>query len=150
MQQQGERVYLKRNVLVEPLFNQWYAWSYLISPATAAMYIANLHLKIMESFIAAPQVHVSALRNPAYLGGLFLNYDASRVGEVRALREKIIKENEQLLALADAIKTLDKTLAEEADGHSLEPLYSKVPDVLKGYVELVYDRNNHASARFIE
>ena len=150
MNQQGEKVYLKRNVLVEPLFNQWYAWSYLISPATAAMYIANLHLKIMESFIAAPQVHVSALKNPANLGGPFLNYDASRVGEIRALREKIIKENEHLLVLADAIKKLDKTLAEEADGHSLEPLYCKVPDVLKGYVELVYDRNNHASARFIE
>jgi hypothetical protein len=26
------KLYLKQNVLVEPLFNQWYAWSYLISP----------------------------------------------------------------------------------------------------------------------
>lgn len=150
MNQQGEKVYLKRSVMVEPLFNQWYAWSYLISPATAAMYVANLHLKIMESFIAAPQVHVSALKNPANLGGPFLNYDASRVGEIRALREKTIKENERMLALADAIRRLDKTLVEEADGHSLEPLYAKVPDALKGYVELVYDRNNHASVRFIE
>ncbi|NET07738.1 MAG: NAD-dependent epimerase/dehydratase family protein [Symploca sp. SIO2B6] len=30
-------VYLKPNVIIEPLFNQWYAWSYLISPATAAV-----------------------------------------------------------------------------------------------------------------
>ena len=150
MNHQGGKVYLKRNVLVEPLFNQWYAWSYLISPPTAAMYLANLHLKIMESFVATPQVHISALKNPANLGGPFLNYDASRVDEIKALREKIIKENEHLLTLAEAIKKLDKMLAEEADGHSIEPLYSKVPDVLKGYVELVYDRNNHASPRFIE
>ncbi|HZI20327.1 MAG TPA: MBL fold metallo-hydrolase [Pyrinomonadaceae bacterium] len=150
MNQQSEKVYLRRNIMIEPLFNQWYAWSYLISPATAAMYIANLHLKIMESFIAAPQVHVSALKNPANLGGPFLNYDASRVGEIRALREKTIRENERMLVLADSIRKLDKTLAEEADGHSLEPLYKKVPEALRGYVELVYDRNNHASTRFIE
>ena len=47
-------VYLKPNVLVEPLFNQWYAWTNLIAPATSAMYITNLHLKIMQSFVASP------------------------------------------------------------------------------------------------
>lgn len=145
-----QTLYLKPNVLLEPLFNQWYAWSYLIAPATAAMFVANLHLKIMESFIATPQVHVSALKNPANLGGPFINYGANRVGDIKALREKTLKENAQPLALADAIKKLEKMLAEEADGHSLEPLYQKVPEPLKGYVELVYDRNNNPSIRFIE
>lgn len=50
-------VCLKPNVLAEPLFNQWYAWPYLIPPVSAAMYTANAHLKMMESFVAAPQVH---------------------------------------------------------------------------------------------
>lgn len=136
--------------MIEPLFNQWYAWSYLISPATSAMYVANLHLKLMESFIAAPQVHVSALKNPANLGGPFINYNASRVEEIKALRERTLKENKPALAFAEAVKTLDKTLSEEADGLSLEPLYQKVPEPLKGYVELVYDLNNHPSIRFIE
>lgn len=150
MSSPGTKVYLKGNAMIEPLFNQWYAWSYLISPATSAMYVANLHLKLMESFIAAPQVHVSALKNPANLGGPFINYSASRVEEIKALREKTLKENKELLAFADAVKTLDKILAEEADGLSLEPLYQKVPEPLKGYVELVYDLNNHPSIRFIE
>jgi L-ascorbate metabolism protein UlaG (beta-lactamase superfamily) len=145
-----QQVYLKNNVIFEPLFNQWYAWSYLVSPATAAMYVANLHLKIMESFIAAPQVHASALKNPANLGGPFINYDASRVADVKALREKTIRESGRLLAFADAVKALDKTLSEEAAGLSLEPLYQKVPDPLKGYVELTYDLNNNPSIRFIE
>jgi hypothetical protein len=70
----SKKVYLKPNVLAEPLFNRWYAWSYLIPPATAAMYVANLHLKIMQSFIAAPQAHVAALRNPAMIGGPFINH----------------------------------------------------------------------------
>lgn len=146
----SEKLYLKQNVLAEPLFNQWYAWSYLISPATAAMYVANLHLKIMESFVAAPQAHVAALKNPAMLGGPFVNYGPERVADVRVLMEKTIQQSSRLLELASAIKTLDQTLLEVADGTSLEPFYQKVPDALKGYVELVYDLNHQPSIRFIE
>jgi L-ascorbate metabolism protein UlaG (beta-lactamase superfamily) len=146
----SEKLYLRQNVLAEPLFNQWYAWSYLISPATAAMYVANLHLKIMESFVSAPQAHVAALKNPAMLGGPFLNYGPDRVADVRVLMEKTLNENSRLLELAAAIKSLDQTLLEVADGTSLEPFYQKVPDALKGYVELVYDLNQQPSIRFIE
>lgn len=145
-----DKMYLKGNVMIEPLFNHWYAWSYLISPSTAPMYVANLHLKLMESFIVAPQVHVSALKNPANLGGPFIDYDAGKVPQVKALREKTLKDNQHMLAFADAVKTLDKILADEATGLSLQSLYQKVPDPLRGYVELVYDLNNQPSIRFIE
>ena len=37
-----------------------------------------------------------------------------------------------------------------ANVFSLEPLYEKVPEILKGYVELVYDLNNNPSFRFYE
>ena len=70
--------YLKPNVLVEPLFNQWYAWSNLIAPATSSMYVANLHLKIMQSFVTSPQLHAAALKNPANLGGPYINYGTDR------------------------------------------------------------------------
>ncbi|HVQ39978.1 MAG TPA: hypothetical protein VMS31_20730, partial [Pyrinomonadaceae bacterium] len=59
-----DKLYLKQNVLVEPLFNQWYAWSHLIAPHNAAMNITNSHLKIMKSYVAAPQVHANAVKNP--------------------------------------------------------------------------------------
>ena len=143
-------VYLKPNVLIEPLYNQWYAWPNLIPPATAAMYVANQHLKIMQSFVSAPQVHVSALKNPAMLGGPFLNYDASRVPAIRELIERTAREHRQMVEFADAVKTLDQILADDCQGYSLEPLYKRVPDILKGYVELVYDLNNRASMRFME
>jgi L-ascorbate metabolism protein UlaG (beta-lactamase superfamily) len=146
----GEKVYLKQNVLAEPLFNQWYAWPYLISPATAAMYVSNLHVKIMASFVSAPHVHVAALKNPAMLGGPFMNYGPERAGDIRALLEKTKSDKSHLIELAEAIKTLDHVLSEEADGTSLEPLYQKVPDPLRGYVELVYDVNHQPSIRFIE
>jgi L-ascorbate metabolism protein UlaG (beta-lactamase superfamily) len=145
-----DKLYLKGNVMIEPLFNQWYAWSYLISPSTAPMYVANLHLKLMESFIVAPQVHVSALKNPANLGGPFIDYDAGKIPQIKALRETTLKENQHMLAFAEAVKTLDKILAEEATGLSLESFYERVPDALRGYIELVYDLNNQPSIRFIE
>lgn len=144
------KLYLKQNVVVEPLFNQWYAWSYLISPVTSAMFINNLHLKIMQSFIDNPQVHISALKNPAMAGGPFINYEISRISEIKDLMEKTIKEQSHMLALAKAVNTLDTMLNNEAQGYSIEPIYQKIPDNLKGYVELVYDLNNNPSIRFIE
>jgi L-ascorbate metabolism protein UlaG (beta-lactamase superfamily) len=146
----NEKLYLRQNVLVEPLFNQWYAWSYVIAPATAAMCVANLHTKIMQSFIAAPQLHMNAVKNPAMLGGPFMNYDASRVDHVRGLLERTLREQAHLIEFAEAAKQLDEILVNEATGFSLEPLYPKVPEPLKGYVELVYDLNNRATARFME
>lgn len=146
----GKKLYLRQNVLVEPLFNQWYAWSYLINPATAAMYIANSHLKIMQSFVANPQIHLAALRNPAMIGGPFINHDASRVPEIKALMERTTKEQAHMVNFAAAVKTLDQLLLNEAQGYSLEPIYPKVPDILRGYVELVYDLNGNPSYRFIE
>lgn len=146
----SQQVYLKQNVLAEPLFNQWYAWPGLIAPASAAMYVANSHLKIMQSFVSAPQVHISALKNPAMRGAPFIHYDVDRVPEIKVLVEKTSQEQAHLLELAAAIRTLTEVLENEATGFSLESLYAKVPNALKGYVELVYDLSNHASMRFIE
>ena len=145
-----ERVYFKDTTLVEPLFNQWYAWPYLIPPASAAMFVANSHLKIMQSFISAPQVHMAALKNPAMLGGPFINYDASEVNRIKELSDKTVAENADLLEFADAVKALDDMLASEATGYSLEASYQKIPEALRGYVELVYDLRNHPSVRFVE
>lgn len=146
----NEKVYLKQQVLVEPLFNQWYAWPALISPATSAMFVANSHLKIMQSFSSTPQVHVAALKNPAMRGGPFINHDAAKAPDIKALLDKTMKEQAHILEFAAAIQSLSQMLASEANGSSLEPLYEKVPDILKGYVELVYDLNNNPSFRFIE
>jgi L-ascorbate metabolism protein UlaG (beta-lactamase superfamily) len=146
----SEEVFLKQNVIMEPLFNQWYAWPYLISPATAAMFVTNQHVKLMQSFISAPQIHIAALENPAMIGGPFINYDASKTGAIKELLEKTTAEQSDLLALANAIGMLDEMLSNEASGYSLEPLYEKVPDILKGYVELTYDLHNNASFRLIE
>jgi L-ascorbate metabolism protein UlaG (beta-lactamase superfamily) len=114
------------------------------------MIIANSHLKIMQSFINVPQVHQAALKDPKMIGGPFIDYDASATGAIKQLMDKTTREQERMLKLAEAIKTLDEVLTSETDGSSLEPIYQRVPDILKGYIELVYDLNNNPSVRFIE
>jgi L-ascorbate metabolism protein UlaG (beta-lactamase superfamily) len=143
-------VYLKQNVQVEPLFNQWYAWSHLISPQTAAMNITNSHVKIMKSYVANPKIHANAVKNPAMLGGPFIDYEGGRVDEIKALLDRTLREQAHMIAFAESVKELNGTLMKEAKGYSLEPLYQKIPPQLKGYVELVYDLNNYPAVRFLE
>jgi len=145
-----EGVYLKANVIAEPLVNSWYAWPHLIPPHTAAMYMANWHLRIMESFVSTPQVHVSALKRPEMVGGPFMDCQPDRTPAVNELIRRLKKEQETMMKLAAAIKELDQKLLKEAGGYSLDSAYQEVPEILKGYVELVYDLNNQPSVRFIE
>ncbi|MGO4294457.1 MBL fold metallo-hydrolase [Chitinophaga sp. RAB17] len=145
-----ELFYLKPNVIIGPLVDRWYAWTHLISPATAAMNVVNRHLKIMNSYIQAPQIHAAAVRNPRMLGGPFMDYNGQRVEEVKQLRDEITAKQANAIAFVAAIKELDKLLKAHPKGFSLEPLYNSVPDILKGYVELVYDINNNPSFRFFE
>ncbi len=142
--------YLKQNVQVEPLIDRWYAWSHLIAPATAARNITERHLKTMDSYINAPQVHAAAVRNPKMRGGPFIDHGGKRVDEIRALREQTARERPHLLRLSQAIAELDELLRTHPRGYSLHPLYEKVPESLKGYVELVYDLQQNPSFRLLE
>jgi L-ascorbate metabolism protein UlaG (beta-lactamase superfamily) len=143
-------VYLKSNVIAEPLFAGWYAWPHLISPASCAMNIVGRHLKIMNSYIQSPQVHAAAVKNPAMLGGPFIDYATNRATEVALLRDKTLNEQAVLIDFAQAIQQLTRLLKEEATGFSLDPLYEKVPAPLQGYIELFYDLQNHPSFRLYE
>ncbi len=146
----NDLLHLRPNIQLEPLFDYWYAWSYLIPPATAARNLTERHLKIMDSYISAPQVHANAVKNPKLLGGPFMDYGGKRVDEVRRLRDQTKRMRPHLIELSNAIATLDEILRTNAKGFSLQPLYQMVPDILKGYVELVYDLNHNPSFRIIE
>jgi L-ascorbate metabolism protein UlaG (beta-lactamase superfamily) len=143
-------LYLRPNIQVEPLFDYWYAWSHLIPPATAARNLTERHLKIMDSYINASQVHANAVKNPKLLGGPFMDYGGKRVDEIKTLREQTKRLRPHLIELSEAIASLDDLLRTQARGFSLQPLYQQVPDILKGYVELVYDLNHNPSFRLIE
>lgn len=143
-----KKIYLKPNVVFEPLINQWYAWTFLLQPATYSMVLKHSHLRIMESFVKAPELHKRSAEKMA--GGPFLNGGKEMVGDIDALIRTSKAQCATLLTLADAIRELDSLLAEKADGDTLGPLYAQIPASLKGLVELGYDLHGHPSARFIE
>ena len=147
---QTESLYLKENVQVEPLVDQWYAWSHLLPPATTARNISERHLTIMDSYIAAPHIHDNAVKNPRMLGGPFIDYNGQRVDEIKELRNQTTLKRSRLLELSKALTDLDACLRRKAKGFSLQPLYPEIPAILRGYVELVYDLNNHPSFKLIE
>src|ERR1700761_1006232 len=109
-----KQLYLKPNVVLEPLVDKWYAWSHLISPATAAMNIVGRHLTIIESYLMAPSIHANAVLNPKMKGGPFMDFGGGRIEEVTALEQRSYKEQAKVIEFAKAIKELDRLLASDA------------------------------------
>src|SRR5215207_3202774 len=99
--------YLRQDVVAEPLINRWYATAHLISPMTAPLLVANGHLPTLRSFVAAPMIHVNALKNPEMQGGAFIDYGPERVEEIKGLIAATQQVQAPLLAFAEAVKELD-------------------------------------------
>lgn len=145
----NQPVYLRSNVKVEPLWNQWYAWPLLLQPVTAGCITAKLHLRILDSYLQAPHIHKAALKNPAMRGGPFMDYSGG-IEKVTNLVGFTRNKLADLIELSTALTTLNTLLTEEAQGFSMAELYQRIPESLKGYVELGYDLNNNPSIRLIE
>lgn len=142
--------YLKSNLIVEPLFDMWYAWSHLISPATSSRNIKHRHIEIMDSFIENPIVHEMAVKNPRFRGGPFIDHPSEKLDQIKTLRDKTVEKQKIMLEFSDAIDELNSLLKNEAKGFSLKPLYDKIPKPLQGYVELFYDLNGNPLYRIFE
>lgn len=142
--------YLKPNVVMEPLFQKWYAWPHLISPATAAMNVINKHIKIMNSYIQSPQIHAAAVKSVKMKGGPFIDYHGKRVDEIEALRDKTIDEANEFMKFSESIQLLNELLRTDASGYGMQDLYKRVPEQLKGYVELTYDLAGNPSYKLFE
>jgi len=150
MFKETDLVYIKENLILEPLIDNWYAWSHLISPATYPMNMVNRHFAIMDSYISSPDDHKEAVNNPLMLGGPFMDYEEDEASQISELKERTIAKRKVQLDFVAAISELNELLANHAKGGTLENVYKEVPDILKGYVELTYDINHRASFRFIE
>lgn len=142
--------YLKPTIKAEPLIWRWYAWPYLIAPATAGCNIVERHLKIMQSYVQNPKIHAQAVKDPKMLGGPFIDLEGESVSAIKDLIDETKVNCKTLIDLCSSLKELDKMILNEGKGGSLESLYLRVPSMLKGFVELGYDLNNHPSMRLIE
>ena len=145
-----EPVYLRPDVTLEPLVHGWFARPQLISPITSAMNLRNRFIRIMKSYVSYPAAHAMAVGKPELMGGAFLDYPEEKVDDIKDLLARTEAENGDLIALVEAVDQLAKLLREEAEGYSLEPFYDRIPDPLRGYVELCYDLEDQPRIRFIE
>src|SRR5262249_60414358 len=118
----AQELFLKPNVLVEALVDRWYAWAHLIPPAPAARNITHRHLRIMDSYICSPESHAAAVKNPAMLGGPFMDYAGDKTEEVTALRDRTKRERADLLALSQAVPDWDELFATKGAGYSHQSL----------------------------
>ncbi len=146
----SKALYLREDVYFEPLINHWYAWSYLISPATLSRYLVHTHLRLMRSFLSNYQLHIMASKDPNLAGGEFLNCTEDQIQEIRVLVDSTQTHNRELIQLSEAIDELDGLVNNHTSGESIEYLYSKVPSPLKGFVELFMDREHRVSYRILE
>ena len=146
----NEMLYLKADAYFEPLLNHWYAWPYLLPPVTCARYIVNTHRRIMQSFVKNYKLHIIASKESVLTGGEFLNCTEEQVEDIQALIDELDEKCGDLIELSDAVKYLDDLVYEHTSGESIDYIYSKVPDPLKGCVEIFLDMEHRASYRIIE
>jgi L-ascorbate metabolism protein UlaG (beta-lactamase superfamily) len=140
-------LWLRPDVWAEPTVRSWYAWSYLLAPATSALYLEHAHLPLLESYCRAPDLHVEAARDPALAGGRFAEIDARHASLVRALLDagRALPSRAFAVELDDA---LDQITA--AAGEPLDEQRAALGPSLRGRVELVYDLADRADARILE
>jgi L-ascorbate metabolism protein UlaG (beta-lactamase superfamily) len=143
--------FLKQNVYVEPLINNWYAWTNLIAPITYAMYMSKTHRRLMNSFINNHELHAIARQDKSLTNvSEFVACKEEQLDEVRNLLHNLVTKHSIYIELANAVKELDLLLKSHINGETIEPLYAKVPELLKGYVELFMDLYHQPSFRLIE
>ena len=146
----SSKYYLKSNVQIEPLVNLSHAYPFVIAPAANSMILSNYQLKTMQSYLQMPMAHVAALKDPDMIGGPFIDYNGGRLDEIKALKNSLENKNAHMIEFARGVKTLNEILSKKAKGHPLEDLYNEVPEIICGYIELVYDLQNQPNFRFIE
>ena len=145
-----ENVFLSNETKLEPLALRWYAWSHLISPTQHALNVAFRQLPMLESFVAAPEVHEVATRSPRMLGGPFLELTKADLPRVRALLEDTLARGAGMIQFAQDLLRFERELVASETGFSLDHLYEKLPQSLAGLAEASYDLSNRASVRIFE
>lgn len=145
-----EEAYLSPGTKLEPLVDRWPAWPHLIPPAQFALNLARRLLPLLRSFVANPNVHCEAARDPALFGGPFVALSVQDVATVQSLLARLEADRRDLLQFESDLASLRRTLRDSADGFSLDCFHEQMPESLAGLFELVYDLNDSPKALIFE
>ncbi len=121
-----------------------------MAPIPASLHVHKSQLPLLKAYLQNPDFHARAARDPALSGGTFVGVDPQRAGEVKVLLQQMQEAQADRIHLAESLEQFQGWLMEEAKGQSLEPLYEKVPEPLRGLVELSYDYINRPFVRVME
>ncbi len=146
----SDYLYLREDAKLEPLVDRWYAWPHLMSPVQQAMNLAFRYLPIARSFVANPEAHVSASRDPEMFGGPFMELPASAAAAVKAYVAETERNRSRAIAFAGALRSADGQLVAKAAGYSLDGFKQALPPALRGLVGAVYDLNHHPKVQVHE
>lgn len=147
----NDLLYLREDVYVDPLVNKWYAWPNLIAPMTYSMYMTKTHRRLMNSFVNNYELHIMANQDRGVAGGgEFVDCTAEQLEDIKSLIAKFDNEHVVYKELSESIKELDGLVKSHTSGETIEPLYERIPEKLKGYVELFMDLYHQPSYRLIE
>jgi L-ascorbate metabolism protein UlaG (beta-lactamase superfamily) len=141
---------LKPSVNIDPMIMGWYAWPHLVAPHTLAMNVVNRHLKVMSSYVQAPELHAEALKSSKLKGAPFLDLPAEKSHLVQGLISETETVGADLIRFCNEYIAFDKLLHDQADGTALDLFYDKLPPSLQGCVELTYDSHHNPQIRLIE
>lgn len=147
---EDKKYWLSASAAAEPLVNRFVAWSHLLPPVPGSLHLLYYQMRILKSYLADPKVHVKTCQNPKLRSGPFVDIPEERAGEVRdfvARTEEALGAN---LELARDTIEFQNLLLREAKGLSLDEYYGRLPESLRGYVELVYDYCHRPALRFYE
>jgi hypothetical protein len=105
---------------IEPLVNNWAVWADLMSPAPFSLHMTHYQMKTLSSYIANPDIHVKACKNPKFLGGPFVDIAKERAGEVKELLTNTERNLSDNINFAKSLGEFHDYLDKEAKGQSLE------------------------------
>ena len=136
--------------VAEPLVDRWVAWSHVVAPVAASLHLKQYQTGLLQSYLKNPRAHEQACRDPRLRSGRFVQIPEGRAHEVEKFLADTERRRAASLRFADGLIGFHNLLVEEARGLSLEPYYARLPEELRGYVELVYDYYNRPSVRVME
>lgn len=140
--------FLRPDVCVRPQVNHWPANEQLVPPLQYALNAKHKHLELLSSYLDSPAAHHDAAHSDRLKGGPWVDIPPGRSVEVEGLVAGL-HAHPWVLPLADAIGELDRLL-DSATGGPMAPLYDRIPALLRGFTELVYDYRDRPAPRFIE
>ena len=141
---------LADHTCVAPLVQNWAAWWMNLAPIPASLHVHKSQLPLLKAYLQNPDFHARAAKDPALSGGTFVGIAPERAGEVKALMQRMQEAQADRVKLAESLEDFQGWLMDEAKGQSLEPLYEKLPEPLRGLVELSYDYSNRPFVRVME